>query len=224
METEAFARLLSKPVLTETVPGKYAGRNLADLDKSVREQVAQGTLARPVAPTAPLESKTLVTTRTPDGYIIEQVFNTALYLALCLIVGLLMFCIGSSLLYYYFVLGAPGGSGDPIAIILAGAGFAVGGPVVAICTPLARIRLEIRPDEVRRMFLLGHFTITSTRAAAGEIEEVLVDESTSRRTARRATGSDPVRYRLRRTRSLSPRLGLWTISPVRIECVKWVRA
>lgn len=167
-ETEAFARLLARPVLLESGEGEYTERAVTDLDKSVRELAAEGKLAIAAAPSGPPPGDRLRVRPEGNGHVVRMHYrNPSSFITALIFAG-----VGSGLVYWYFGPGITGGEGSPWVVPVVGGGFAAVGLFGLVFAAIGHSVLHVTPDGVRSTTGLAGRVLHEQRLAASAIEEV----------------------------------------------------
>lgn len=172
-QAEVFARMLERPVLQKTGEGEFAERAVEDLDKSVRELVAEGKLSVSGAASGPPPVKRLQVRPERNGCIIDLNYRSMSLF----VMGLLFAGVGSGLVYWYFGPGITGGEGSPWVVPVVGGVFSVAGFFMIAFVFLGRSLLHVFPDRVRLRTQLAGFTLQDRHLSGSAIEEVIVQDS-----------------------------------------------
>ncbi len=167
---EHYARLLGVPALVKTADG-YEARAPEDLDKSVRERVAEGSLAVTFDPMSGPPGERLSMHVDGRTLVLQVTRGSRVMIA----VGAVLALSAVGLLAAGLVIG-----GEPRRWVLMGVGVLGGVLGLACLLPALVFRQEllISPEEVRRRTRTPWGPTAGKAVPADEIEEVLVRSST----------------------------------------------
>lgn len=183
-ETEAFARLIGRPVIVEGDDGRYSEREVEDLDKSVAELVGEGKLDAAFDPSSPPRSRFLTMQPQGSGYMFETT-----YLRVGSVVTSALFGVGGlGLMYWYFGPGIEGGEGSPWVVPVVGGVFAAVGVFGCLYSLFGATRLYVQPEGVRLHTTLWQWSLQDRELATVAIEEVQVKKRKDGRTSLRISG------------------------------------
>lgn len=184
-ETEAFAKLVGRPVIVGDPDGRYTERSISDLDKSVRELVAEGKLEARFDPYLPPQQGKLTLRQEDNGYVFEHHYRAVSSLGF----GATFSAAGMGMLYWYYGPGLPASAeGSPWVVVVVGLVFALVGVFAMVSCQFATSTLRVVPEGVHGYSTLFGWRMAETRLQASDIEEVMVRKDKQRKLALHVSG------------------------------------